>query len=40
MIAFTRHSATLAILIAGACTTVMNWRFSYQLGTNEFDSII
>ena len=36
----TRPAAALAILIAGVCTTAMNWRFSYQLGTNEFDSII
>lgn len=35
----TRCIAAMAIIIAGACTTAMNWRFSYQLGTTEFDSI-
>ena len=34
-----RLLATAAIVVAGVCTTAMNWRFSYQLGTNEFDSI-
>ncbi len=34
-----RFFATLAILVACACTTVMNWRFSYQLGTTPADSI-
>lgn len=34
----TRYLATVAILVAGACTTTMNWRFSYQLGTTEVDS--
>ncbi len=34
-----RFFATLAILVACACTTVMNWRFSYQLGTTPTDSI-
>lgn len=34
----TRYLATLAVLIAGACTTAMNWRFSYQLGTSVSDS--
>ena len=33
-----RYIAALAILVAGACTTAMNWRFSYQLGTTEWDS--
>jgi hypothetical protein len=36
----TRSLALLAVLTAGACTTAMNWRFSYQLGTTQFDSII
>jgi hypothetical protein len=27
-----------AVLVAGACTTAMNWRFSFQLGANPFDS--
>lgn len=40
MLFSTRSAAVLAILIAGACTTAMNWRFSYQLGTNQWDSII
>ena len=30
--------AFLAIFVAGACTTAMNWRFSYQLGISEWDS--
>ena len=34
-----RFLATLAILVACACTTAMNWRFSYQLGTTLADSI-
>ena len=33
-----RLFATLAIFVAGACTTAMNWRFSYQLGTTTWDS--
>ena len=33
-----RCAAGLAIVVAGACTTLMNWRFSYQLGTSEWDS--
>ena len=33
-----RTIAILAILTAGVCTTIMNWRFSYQLGTSPFDS--
>src|SRR5205814_1544510 len=28
------------IVVAGTCTTAMNWRFSYQLGTSEWDSYI
>jgi hypothetical protein len=32
-----RIVATIAIFVAGACTTAMNWRFSYQLGTSEWD---
>jgi hypothetical protein len=35
-----RICAALAILVAGACTTAMNWRFSYQLGTTPWDSTI
>lgn len=34
----TRYIAALAVLVAGACTTAMNWRFSFQLGTGEWDS--
>lgn len=30
--------APAGVLIAGACTTAMNWRFSFQLGANVFDS--
>lgn len=33
-----RLIAPAAVLVAGVCTTAMNWRFSFQLGTNEFDS--
>jgi hypothetical protein len=33
-----RKIAILTILTAGMCTTAMNWRFSYQLGTSSFDS--
>lgn len=33
-----RLVAILAVLVAGACTTAMNWRFSYQLGTTQWDS--
>jgi hypothetical protein len=36
----TRFIALLAVLTAGACTTVMNWRFSYQLGTIPLDSMV
>ena len=35
----TRYLATAAIVVAGICTTAMNWRFSYQLGTSEIDSV-
>ena len=35
----TRCLAAFVIFIAGACTTAMNWRFSYQLGATEWDSI-
>jgi hypothetical protein len=38
MINLSRYAATIAIVVAGACTTAMNWRFSYQLGTTEWDS--
>ena len=33
-----RIVAAVAILVAGACTAAMNWRFSYQLGTSVWDS--
>lgn len=33
-----RLFATLAVLVACGCTTAMNWRFSYQLGTSPADS--
>lgn len=26
-----------AVLVAGACTTTMNWRFGHQLGSSELD---
>src|SRR6187200_2252597 len=35
-----RYLATIAIVVAGACTTAMNWRFSYQLGTTIWDSYV
>ena len=35
-----RKIATIAIIVAGACTTLMNWRFSFQLGTTVYDSYI
>ena len=38
MITPSRCVAGLAIVVAGACTTAMNWRFSYQLGTSAWDS--
>ena len=28
----------ISIVVAGICTTAMNWRFSYQLGTTVWDS--
>lgn len=33
-----RILAVLAVAVAGVCTTAMNWRFSYQLGTTVWDS--
>lgn len=36
----TRNIATVAVAVAGLCTTSMNWRFSYQLGTTVTDSYI
>ena len=38
MINLSRCAAGAAIIVAGACTTAMNWRFSYQLGTSAWDS--
>lgn len=35
-----RLAAAMAIAVAGVCTTAMNWRFSYQLGTSDWDSTI
>ena len=35
-----RCCAALAVIIAGICTTSMNWRFSYQLGANAWDGAI
>ena len=34
----TRLIAITAVLVAGLCTTAMNWRFSYELGTTVWDS--
>jgi hypothetical protein len=38
MINPSRCVAGAAIIVAGVCTTAMNWRFSYQLGTSVWDS--
>jgi hypothetical protein len=38
MINPSRCAAGAAIIVAGVCTTAMNWRFSYQLGTSAWDS--
>ena len=35
-----RGLAAAAVLVAGLCTTVMNWRFAYQLANNQFDSYV
>lgn len=35
-----RTVAAFAIFIAGGCTTAMNWRFSFQLGTSASDGYI
>ena len=35
-----RLLALAAVLTAGVCTTIMNWHFSYQLGTNVFDAYV
>jgi hypothetical protein len=35
-----RALAITAIVVAGACTTAMNWRFSYQLGNTTWDSYV
>ena len=34
----TRTLAIIAVVVAGICTTAMNWRFSYQLGTTIWGS--
>jgi hypothetical protein len=34
----THYIAVTAIVVAGVCTTAMNWRFSFQLGTSVWDS--
>lgn len=34
----TRLLATFVVLVAGICTTAMNWRFSFQLATSVWDS--
>src|SRR5436190_24361608 len=38
MIDLSRCAAAIAIIVAGICTTAMNWRFSYQLGATAWDS--
>jgi len=35
-----RCLAITAVLVAGICTTIMNWRFSFQLGANQFDAYV
>lgn len=35
-----RGAAAVAVVVAGACTTAMSWRFSYQLGTNAWDGTV
>lgn len=35
-----RYLAICAVFVAGICTTLMNWRFSFQLGANEFDAYV
>ena len=35
-----RWLAMSAVLTAGVCTTIMNWRFSFQLGHNEIDAYV
>src|SRR5262245_56396350 len=32
------YAAAAAIVVAGICTTAMNWHFSFQLGTTVADS--
>jgi hypothetical protein len=29
-----------AVIVAGVCSTAMNWRFGYQLGSSELDSLV
>ena len=33
-----RCLAAAAVVVAGTCTALMNWRFSYQLGSDTWDS--
>ena len=40
LIRASRFLAICAVLTGGICTTVMNWRFSYQLGTNQIDAYV
>lgn len=35
-----RCLAAAAVISAGLCTTVMNWRFSFQLANNQFDATV
>ena len=35
-----RWLAVSAVLVAGLCTTVMNWRFAFQLALNQFDAYV
>ena len=35
-----RCLAVAAVIVAGLCTTVMNWRFAFQLASNHFDAYV
>lgn len=35
-----RYFALSSVLVAGVCTTIMNWRFAYQLTNNPFDAYV
>jgi hypothetical protein len=35
-----RSLAICAVFVAGICTTMMNWRFSFQLSADQFDAYV